>query len=231
MEFLENKYLLLALTFGVFALFRGLQRKTGWVLLNPILLTMIVLIVFLKVTGISYETYQEGGHLIEFWLKPAIVALGVPLYLQLEMIKKQWLPILLSQLGGCLVGLVSVILIAKGLGATPEVICSLAPKSVTTPIAMEVSEATGGIPSLSAAVVILVGLFGAVLGFKVMDFGHIKSPIAQGLSMGTASHAIGTSAAMEVGKKYGAYASLGLTLNGIFTALLTPTVLRLLGII
>ena len=231
MEFLGNKYLLLALTFGVFALFRGLQRKTGWVLLNPILLTMIVLIVFLKVTGISYETYQEGGHLIEFWLKPAIVALGVPLYLQLEMIKKQWLPILLSQLVGCLVGLVSVILIAKGLGASPEVICSLAPKSVTTPIAMEVSEATGGIPSLSAAVVILVGLFGAVLGFKVMDFGHIKSPIAQGLSMGTASHAIGTSAAMEVGKKYGAYASLGLTLNGIFTALLTPTVLRLLGII
>ena len=231
MEFLENKYLLLALTFGVFALFRELQRKTGWVLLNPILLTMIVLIVFLKVTGISYETYQEGGHLIEFWLKPAIVALGVPLYLQLEMIKKQWLPILLSQLVGCLVGLVSVILIAKGLGATPEVICSLAPKSVTTPIAMEVSEATGGIPSLSAAVVILVGLFGAVLGFKVMDFGHIKSPIAQGLSMGTASHAIGTSAAMEVGKKYGAYASLGLTLNGILTALLTPTALRLLGII
>ena len=231
MEFLENKYLLLALTFGVFALFRGLQRKTGWVLLNPILLTMIVLIVFLKVTGISYETYQEGGHLIEFWLKPAIVALGVPLYLQLEMIKKQWLPILLSQLVGCLVGLVSVILIAKGLGATPEVICSLAPKSVTTPIAMEVSEATGGIPSLSAAVVILVGLFGAVLGFKVMDFGHIKSPIAQGLSMGTASHAIGTSAAMDVSKKYGAYASLGLTLNGILTALLAPTALRLLGII
>lgn len=231
MEFLENKYLLLTLTFGAFALFKALQKRTGWVLLNPILLTMFTVILFLKLTGISYETYQEGGKLIEFWLKPAIVALGVPLYLQLEMIKKQWLPILLSQLVGCLVGLVSVILIAKGLGASPEVICSLAPKSVTTPIAMEVSEATGGIPSLSAAVVILVGLFGAVLGFKVMDFGHIKSPIAQGLSMGTASHAIGTSAAMDVSKKYGAYASLGLTLNGILTALLTPTALRLLGII
>lgn len=231
MEFLENKYLLLAVTFGLFALFRGLQRKTGWVLLNPILLTMFSLIFLLKCTGISYDTYQEGGKLIEFWLKPAIVALGVPLYLQLEMIKKQWLPILLSQLAGCLVGLVSVILIAKGMGASTEVICSLAPKSVTTPIAMEVSAATGGIPSLSAAVVILVGLFGAVLGFKVMDFGHIKSPIAQGLSMGTASHAIGTSTAMDISGKYGAYASLGLTLNGIFTALLTPTVLRLLGII
>ena len=147
MEFLGNKYLLLAFTFGAFALFKGLQKRTGWVLLNPILLTMAVLILFLKVTGISYETYHEGGKLIEFWLKPAIVALGVPLYLQLEMIKKQLLPILLSQLVGCLVGLVSVILIAKGMGASPEVICSLAPKSVITPIAMEVSAAKGGSPS------------------------------------------------------------------------------------
>lgn len=223
--------MLLALTFSAFALFKGMQKKTGWVLLNPILLTIATLILYLKVTGISYETYSEGGQLIEFWLKPAVVALGVPLYLQLEMIKKQLLPILLSQLVGCLVGLVSVILIAKGLGATPEVVCSLAPKSVTTPIAMEVSDATGGIPSLTAAVVVLVGLFGAVFGFKVLGFGQVKSPIAQGLSMGTASHAIGTSAAMEISSKYGACASLGLTLNGILTAVLAPTVLRLLGVI
>lgn len=223
--------MLLALTFSAFALFKGMQKKTGWVLLNPILLTIATLILYLKVTGISYETYSEGGQLIEFWLKPAVVALGVPLYLQLEMIKKQLLPILLSQLVGCLVGLVSVILIAKGLGATPEVVCSLAPKSVTTPIAMEVSDATGGIPSLTAAVVVLVGLFGAVFGFKVLGFGQVKSPIAQGLSMGTASHAIGTSAAMEISSKYGAYASLGLILNGILTAVLAPTVLRLLGVI
>ena len=231
MEFLENKYLLLALTFGTFALFKELQRRTGWVLLNPILLTIASLILFLKLSGISYETYQEGGRLIEFWLKPAVVALGVPLYLQLEMIKKQLLPILLSQLVGCLVGIVSVVLVAKLLGATPDVICSLAPKSVTTPIAMEVSNATGGIPSLTAAVVVLVGLFGAVFGFKILTLGRVKSPIAQGLSMGTASHAIGTSAAMEVSRKYGAYASLGLTLNGILTALLTPAILRLLGVI
>ena len=231
MEFLENKYLLLALTFGAFALFKELQRRTGWVLLNPILLTIASLILFLKLSGISYETYQEGGRLIEFWLKPAVVALGVPLFLQLEMIKKQLLPILLSQLVGCLVGIVSVVLVAKLLGATPDVICSLAPKSVTTPIAMEVSNATGGIPSLTAAVVVLVGLFGAVFGFKILTLGRVKSPIAQGLSMGTASHAIGTSAAMEVSRKYGAYASLGLTLNGILTALLTPAILRLLGVI
>ena len=231
MDFLENKYLLLALTFGAFALFKELQRRTGWVLLNPIVLTIASLILFLKLTDISYETYQAGGQLIEFWLKPAVVALGVPLYLQLKMIKKQLLPILLSQLVGCLVGIVSVVGVAKLLGATPDVICSLAPKSVTTPIAMEVSHATGGIPSLTAAVVVLVGLFGAVFGFKILTLGRIKSPIAQGLSMGTASHAIGTSAAMEVSRKYGAYASLGLTLNGILTAILAPVLLRLLGII
>ena len=231
MEFLRNEYLLLALTFGVFAMFKGLQKKTGWVLLNPILFTIAALILFLKLSGISYETYNEAGELIAFWLKPAVVALGVPLYLQLEIIKKQWLPILLSQLVGCLVGVISVVLIAKGLGASPDVICSLAPKSVTTPIAMEVSNATGGIPSLTAAVVVMVGLFGAVFGFKVLDMGRVKSPIAQGLSMGTASHAIGTSAAMELSRKYGAYASLGLTFNGILTAILAPMVLRLMGVI
>ena len=231
MEFLGNKYLLLALTFGVFAMFKALQKRMGWVLLNPILLTIATLILYLKCADISYETYSEGGELIAFWLKPAVVALGVPLYLQLEMIKKQWMPILLSQLVGCLVGVVSVVLIAKGLGATPDVICSLAPKSVTTPIAMEVSNATGGIPSLTAAMVVMVGLLGAVFGFRMLGMGHVKSPIAQGLSMGTASHAIGTSAAMEVSKKYGAYSSLGLTLNGILTSLLTPMILRLLGII
>lgn len=231
MEYLENKFFLLALTFGVFFLSRVLQKKTGWVVLNPILLTIAVLILFLKFTSISYETYNEGGHLIEFWLKPAVVALGVPLYLQLEMIKKQLLPIVISQLAGCLVGLVAVVVIARLLGATPDIICSLAPKSVTTPIAMEVSKATGGIPSLTAAVVVVVGLFGAVFGFKVLRVGHVGSPIAQGLSMGTATHAVGTSTAMEISGKYGAYASLGLTLNGIMTAVFTPTILRLLGVI
>ena len=151
-----------------------------------------------------------------------MVALGVPLYLQLETIKKQLLPILLSQLAGCVVGVVSVVLIAKAMGASEEIIYSLAPKSVTTPIAMEVTQSLGGIPSLTAAVVVCVGLLGGT---------HVGSPMAQGLSMGTAAHAVGTSAAMDVSSKYGAFASLGLTLNGIFTALLTPTILRWLGLL
>jgi predicted murein hydrolase (TIGR00659 family) len=231
MEFLENKYFLLTLTFGVFFAVRALQKRTRWVLLNPILLTILALIAFLQTAGISYDTYSEGGHLIEFWLKPAVVALGVPLYLQLDMIRKQWFPILVSQLAGCVAGILSVVIVAKLLGATPEVVCSLAPKSVTTPIAMEISSSTGGIPSLTAAVVVVVGLFGAVCGFQVLKLGHVTRPIAQGLSMGTATHAVGTSTAMQVSKKYGAYAGLGLTLNGILTALLTPSILRLLGVL
>ena len=217
MNYLENEFFLLAITFGIYFFAKLLQKKTGFLLLNPILLTIAVLIIFLKITHISYETYNEGGHLIEFWLKPAVVALGVPLYLQLETIKKQLLPIL-SQLAGCFVGVVSVVLIAKLMGASQEVILSLAPKSVTTPIAMEVTKTLGGIPSLTAAVVVCVGLLGAILGFKTMKLMHVGSPIAQGLSMGTAAHAVGTSTAMDISSKYGAYASLGLTLNGIFTA-------------
>ena len=231
MNFLENEFFLLAITFGVFFLAKWLQKRTGVMLLNPILLTIAVLIIFLKLTGVSYETYNEGGHLIEFWLKPAVVALGVPLYLQLETIKKQLLPILLSQLAGCVVGVASVVLIAKWMGAPNDIIYSLAPKSVTTPIAMEVAQSLGGIPSLTAAVVVCVGLLGGMLGFKAMHLTHLGRPMAQGLSMGTAAHAVGTSAAMEVSRKYGAFASLGLTLNGILTALLTPTILRLLGLL
>lgn len=231
MSYLENPLFLLALTFGLYFISRYIQKKTGWVLLNPILLTIAALIIFLKACNISYETYNNGGQFIGFWLKPAIVALGVPLYLQLEKIKKQLLPILLSQLAGCVIGVISVVLIAKLLGASKEVILSLAAKSVTTPIAMEVTKTVGGIPALTAAVVVCVGLFGAISGFKILALLKIDSPIAQGLSMGTAAHAVGTSTAMDVSGKYGAYASLGLILNGTFTALLTPTILRLLGLL
>lgn len=229
MELLSNPIVLLAITFGVYYAARQLQKLTGWVVLNPILVTIALLIVFLQLTGISYDTYVEGGRYIDFWLKPAIVALGVPLYQHLDEIRRQWLPILLSQLVGCLTGLLSVVGIASLMGASREVIVSLAPKSVTTPIAMEVCKTAGGIPSLTAAIVVCVGLFGAVFGFKILEVWHVKNPFSQGLSMGAASHAVGTSRAMEKGETYGAYSSLGLILNGVLTALLTPFVLRILG--
>lgn len=229
-DYFSNQFFLIALTFGVYFFGKLLRKWTGWVIMNPILITIVVLIAFLKLTGISYETYNEGGHLIEFWLRPAVVALGVPLYLQLGTIRKQLVPILLSELAGCVVGILSVVYIAKEMGATPDVIRSLAPKSVTTPIAMEVTKAVGGIPSLTAAVVVCVGLMCAVCGYKTMGFARVKSPVAQGLSMGTAAHALGTATSMDVSRVHGACASLGLTLNGIFTALLTPSILPMLNI-
>ena len=231
MEYFESNFFMIALTFGVYFVAKRLQAYTGWVALNPILLAILFLIGFLKLTGISYETYEKSASIIDFWLKPAIVALGVPLYLQLKSIRRQLMPVLISQLAGCFVGIVSVVLTAKWLGASNAVIISLAPKSVTTPIAMEVSESLQGIPSLTAAIVVIVGLFGAILGFKILQVGRVKSPIAQSISMGTASHAVGTSRAMEYGRTYGAYASLGLILNGLLTAIFTPILLSLLGIV
>ncbi len=229
MEFLENKYFLLALTFGVFLSAKILQKRTGVAVLNPILVSICVIICFLTFTGVDYDTYNEGGQYIDFWLKPAIVALGVPLYQQLESIRKQFVPILVSGFAGCVAGIVSVVGIAEFLGATKEVVLSLASKSVTTPIAMEVTAAIGGIPSLSAAVVVCTGIFGGMAGFRMMKISRVKSPIAQGLSMGTAAHAVGTSAAMDVGYRYGAFSSLGLIVNGLLTALLTPFILDLIG--
>ena len=230
MEIMSNPIILLAITFGIYYVARQIQKWTGWVVLNPILITIAALIALLQLTGISYETYEQGGQYIEFWLKPAIVALGVPLYQNLGQIRRHLLPILMSQLVGCLVGIVSVTLIASALGASHEVIVSLAPKSVTTPIAMEVCKTSGGIPSLTAAIVVIVGLFGAVFGFKILEVWHVRNPFSQGISMGTAAHAVGTSRAMEKGETYGAYSSLGLILNGVLTALLTPFVLKLLGV-
>ena len=229
MEYLQNQYFLLTLTFGVFFLARRLQRLTGWALLNPILLSIAFLIIFLKVTGIQYETYQSAGSMIDFWLKPAVVALGVPLYRQLRSIRQQIVPILVSQFVGCIVGIISVVLIAKWLGASKEVVLSLASKSVTTPIAMEVTRTLGGIPSLTAAIVVCVGILCAVVGFKVLYVGHIKHADSQGISIGTAAHAVGTSAAMQKGEMHGVYASLGLILNGILTAILAPYILQMLG--
>ena len=198
-------------------------------MLNPILLSTVAIIVFLLVCDIDYDTYSKGGEFIDFWLKPAVVALGVPLYRQLESIKKQFMPILLAEVAGCIVGIASVVIVAQILGASREVVMSLASKSVTTPIAIEVTQAIGGIPALTAAVVVCTGIFGGMTGFRVMKLSRVKSPIAQGLSMGTAAHAVGTSVAMETGYRYGAFSSLGLTINGLFTALLTPFILELLG--
>lgn len=229
MDFLTNKFFLLTLTFLFYLASTWLQRRTGQRLFNPILLSIAGIIGFLSLFDIDYETFKAGGDYIDFWLKPAVVALGLPLYRQLSTIRKQLIPLLVSELVGCVAGIVSVVVLAELFGASHEVILSLAPKAVTTPIAMEISSATGGIPSLTAAVVVCTGIFGGMAGFKIVRMSRIKSPIAQGLSIGTAAHAVGTSAAMERSERYGAFSSLGLTLNGLLTAMLSPFILRFIG--
>lgn len=229
MEFLSNPLFLIALTLLIFAISKWIQKKSGIVLLNPIFLTIVLMIFFLEISAQDYETYQDGGKYIEFWLKPAVVALAVPLYRQMEAIKKQILPLLVAELTGCIVGIVSVVAVAFLFGASEEVVLSLAPKAVTTPIAIEISQSVGGIPSLTAAVVVCTGLFGGMAGFHIAKLFRIKSHQGIGLSIGTSSHAIGTASALEKGETMGAYSSLGLILNGLFTALLTPVILQLMG--
>lgn len=231
MKFLNNEIYLIAITFIAFGCAKLLQRRFRVTLLNPILVSTLLLLIYMAATDTPYESYRAGGRYIEFWLKPAVVALGVPLYRQLSNIKKQLLPLLTSELVGCVIGIVSVVVIAKLLGSSSELILSLVPKSVTTPIAIEISESIGGIPALTSAVVICTGIFGNLAGFKIVKMSRIKSPIAGSLSVGTAAHAIGSAAAIEKGERYGAFSSLGMTMNGLFTALLTPLILRLIGII
>lgn len=229
MEYLTNKYFLIGLTFLFYLGAQLLQRRTGIRLFNPILVAVAGLIGFLLLFKIDYSSYREGGEYIDFWLKPAVVALGVPLYKQLSTIRRQLLPLIISEMAGCVAGIVSVVLLAEMFGASKEVVLSLAPKAVTTPIAMEISASIGGIPPLTAAVVVCTGIFGGLAGFRIVKLSRISSPIAEGLSIGTAAHAIGTSAAMERSDRYGAFSSLGLTLNGILTALLAPLLLELIG--
>lgn len=228
-SFLESEIFIVAFVFLAYYIGRQIQKRTKVILLNPILIAIVIIIAFLSVFSIDYKAFHEGSKLIEFFLKPAVVALGVPLYQQLEKIKKQAIPILVSQLVGCVAGIVSVVLIAKAMGASKEIIYSLAPKSVTTPIAIEVSKTIGGIPSLTASVVIVVGIFGAIFGYSIMKLTRVKNPVAQGLSIGTAAHAIGTSRSMEISPKFGAMSSIGLIVNGIFTAILTPYILQLIN--
>ncbi len=230
MEFLHSELFAITLTLVVFWVGQIIQQKTKQVWLNPILIAIVVIIFLLKMSDTSYATYNEGGKYIAFMLKPAIVALAIPLYMQIESIRKQALPIIACQLTACVVGAVSAFLIAQYLGASQEVAISLAPKSVTTPLAMEVAKMMGGIPSLTAIIVILTGILGAIIGLPILRLVGIRSEIAKGLAMGAAAHAVGTSHCMGKSFRLGAYSGLGLIVNGTLTGALTPYILQLLGV-
>lgn len=227
-EVLTSKVFSITLTLLVFYGAQIIYTRWKWALLNPVLITVIVLMAFLKVTRIPYAAYFEGGQVISFFLGPAVVALGVPLYLHLPTIKRNARAILASVLVGSVTGIISAGGIAALLGASDAIVISIAPKSATTPIAMGIVEKLGGIPALTAAIVVATGLFGAVIGPVWLKWLRITSPTAFGLAMGAAAHGIGTSRAVEEGEVQGALSGLALCVNGLLTALLTPLLIRLM---
>ena len=219
---LSGEVFFLLLTLGSFLLGVFLYKRTKIPLLQPLLVSMIIIIPFLKITGIEYQVFYEKTRLLSFMLGPSVVALGYVLYEQIEHIRGNVISILTSVFVGSLVGILSVVLIAKLFGADRLLTASLAPKFVTTPIAMNLAENTGGVPSLAAVFVVICGLFGGIVGPLILRRVGVKSSIAKGLALGSASHALGTVKAMEMGALEGAISGLAIGIMGVMTALLIP---------
>ncbi len=198
------------------------QKSRRNPLLNPVLIAVTMLVGFLFATGIDYRTYFEGAQFVHFLLGTATVALAVPLYEQFDKVRRSALAILGAVLIGSATASLSAVAIAWTLGASRETLVSLAPKSATTPIAMGIAERLGGLPSLTAVVVILTGILGAALGPPVLNLIRVRDWKARGLAMGVAAHGIGTARALQVDAVAGAFSGLAMGLNGLATAILLP---------
>ena len=205
-----------------------LRRKVNWALLHPIFVSIVVLIAFLRLSGIEYEHYMRQTQVIDFLLGLSVVALGYILHDQIYNIRGNVISIVVAILVGSAVGIVSVALIARWMGAEPAVVASLEPKSVTTAIALSVSANSGGIPALTSVAVIVVGVFGGIVGPWVLRRVGVESRIAKGLAMGAAAHALGTARAMELGAVEGAISGLAIGLMGLATAILVPILGKIL---
>ena len=201
-----------------------IKEKFKFSIFNPLLIAIIVLVTFLSVFNISYDDYNKGGSIISFFLTPATIALALPLYKKFDLFKKNAFPILVGIICGVIAGLVCIIGLSKAFGLTDELTKSLLPKSVTTPIAMALSEQMGGMSSITVVAVIITGILGSVIGPILNKALKINDKVAMGIAMGNASHAVGTSKAMEIGETEGAMSSLTIAIAGIVTVLLAPLV-------
>ena len=225
MEQLANSDIFaLTLVIGTYLAATALHKKTRIRLLHPLLTSIFVIIATLQILSIPYETFRQSSRLIHFMLGPSVVALGYVLYDQIQYLKGNVVSILTSLLIGATVGIVSVIFIGKLMGADQALIATLEPKSVTTPIAMGIAEKAGGIPSLTAVIVVAVGIFGSIVGPIVLNALGIHSRIAKGLALGASSHGIGTATAIQLGAIEGALSGLAIGLMGIMTAILIPII-------
>lgn len=226
-QLFTSEVFLLALVLGAFLVGIYVYKRTRISLLQPILTAVIILIPFLKLTGISYDVFYQQTNLLNLMLGPCVVALGYVMYEELEQIRGNVLSIFTAVFVGSAVAIVSVVLIAKLFGADSTLLASLAPKSVTTPIAISLAGKNGGIPSLAVAFVVICGIFGGMVGPVVLRALGVKSKVAKGLALGAASHAMGTARAIEMGATEGAISGLAICIMGVFTALLMPLLLNL----
>ncbi|QSP96403.1 LrgB family protein [Marinobacter salinisoli] len=213
----------LTITMVAYALaYRLYQRADSNPFTNPVVTSVAMLIGVLLLTGTSYDDYFEGGQFVHFLLGPATVALAVPLYQQFSRLRQLWLPVSISLVCGVVIAAGSSIGLAWLLGGSTEIQMSLAPKSATAPVAMGISEKIGGLPSLTAVLVVITGITGAVLGTKLFEWLRIKDDTAKGIAMGVAAHGIGTARAFQVSSQMGAFSGLAMALSAFATALIVP---------
>lgn len=212
---------------SLFAFLIGIiiNKKLKHPVLNPLLIGIIIVIGFLKLTKIDYEIYYEQNNILNFLLGPATVVLSVPIYKNIDILKKHFKAVFIGVLVGTITSIVSVLSIGLFLGANNKILLSMAPKAVTAPIAMEVSRVLGGIPSLTAGLVAITGIFGACFAPEILSFFKIENEIAVGIAIGTTTHALGTTRAFEEGEVQGSMSSLSIGLSGLITALVAPYII------
>jgi predicted murein hydrolase (TIGR00659 family) len=200
-------------------------------LANPVVIAIAVLVAVLTATDTPYKNFFDGAQFVHFLLGPATVALAIPLYQQMRKLQRHWLAFLVGVLLGCATAIVSAMGIAKLLGASPEVVMSLAPKSVTTPIAMGIAEKIGGLPSLTAVLVLITGIIGAAIAQYLLNWIKVGDHSIRGFAIGVAAHGLGTASAFQISEEMGAFAGLAMGVSGALTAVLLPVGLKLLGLI
>lgn len=206
----------------------GISKKLNrHPLANPVIIAAGVLIIILKITDTTFQTYFEGAQFVHFLLGPATVALAVPLFRNLPKVTSRILPVLAALIGGSITAILSALAIGWALNLPSDILLSLAPKSVTTPIAMGISEQLGGIPTLTAVLVIATGITGAVMVTPLMNVLKIQDYAARGFAVGIASHGIGTARAFQINPLAGTFAGIAMALNGALTALLVPLLVKL----
>ena len=212
----------LVVTVAVYLASRTLYLRTRWAILNPALVSIAAVIALLVATRTPYADYERGGRVIAFCLGPAVVALGVPLALQLERVRRNALGIATGLLAGAIVGIAVATGVATLLGASPVVVRSLAPRAATTPIAVAITARLGGIPALSAVVSIVSGAIGGFIGVGVLRAVGVRSRLATGLALGAAAHGLGTARAAGEGDVEGAASGMAMGVVGVLTALIAP---------